>query len=198
MTEFFVPGQTAQRSEEVYAFVVRYVEAMLDCHIDPVRIAAVSYRHEGKRVRAAVGETEPRTGQLVVAILRSDAYLICTPYYGVQRGEPIRLELADAIEVEYFEGLGGAREQLTAAVDALSASAGSMQTRIAAAAAALAGVTMGDFPPLMAADFLSLQHKLCWRGNSADTIAAMSDGEAENVAAAIRELHRSVLNATTP
>lgn len=195
MTKFFIPGNTPERSEQVYAYVIRYVEAMLDCDIDPVRICSVVYIHEGQPVRAAVGEIEPRTGQLVIAILRSDAYLICTPYYGVQRGEPIRVGLSEANEVQYFEGLDNARENLKVAVKALDTSQGSIQSRIHSAAVALAPVVIDDFPPTLVADFFSLRHKLSWKGNQADTIDLMSDAEAEDAAAAIRALYVDVLSA---
>ncbi len=193
MTGFFIPGNTPARSEEVYAYVVSYVKAMLDCEIDPVRICAFDYTHEGQQFTAAVGEIEPRTGQLVIAILRSDAYLICTPYYGVQRGEPIRVGFSEVSGVRYFEGLDNARENLEVAVNALDTGAGSVKARIHAAAVALAPVAIGDFPTAMAADFLSLKHKLTWRGNQADTIDGMSDAEAEGAAAAMRALYRDVL-----
>lgn len=193
MTQFFVPGNTPARSEQVYAYVIRYVEAMLDCTIDPVRICSFDYTHEGKQLRAAVGEIEPRTGQLIIAILRSDAYLICTPYYGVQRGEPIRVGLSDAIRVQYFEGPDNARENLKVAVQALDTSQGSIRSRIHSAVVALAPVVIGDFPTTVVADFLSLRHKLSWRGNEADTIDRMSDAEAEDAAGAIRALYVDVL-----
>ena len=47
------------------------------------------------------------------------------------------------------------------------------------------------------ADFLSLKHKLSWKGNQADTIDLMSDAEAQDAAAAIRALYVDVLSAST-
>ena len=193
MTKFFIPGNTPARSEEIYEWIVRYVKAMLDCKLDPARIFSLDYTHEGERFRATVGEIEPRTGQLVIAILRSDTYLICTPYYGVRRGEPMPVGLSEADEVQYFEGLDNARQKLQVAVKALDASAGSIQSRVHSAADALAPVEIDDLPPTMVADFLSLKHKLSWKGNQGDTIDLMSDAEAEAAAAAIRALYVDVL-----
>jgi hypothetical protein len=51
---------------------------MPDCKIDPVRILSQEYTHEGQQFRATAGEIEPRTGQLVIAILRSNADLTGT------------------------------------------------------------------------------------------------------------------------
>jgi len=193
MTKFFIPGNTPARSEEIYEWIVRYVKAMMDCKLDPVRIFSLNYTHEGKQLRATVGEIEPRTGQLVLAILRSDTYLICTPYYGVQRGEPMPVALSEADEVQYFEGLDNARQKLAMAVKALDATAGSIQSRVHSAAVALAPVEIDDLSPTMVADFLSLKHKLGWKGNQDDTIDLMSDAEAEDAAAAIRALYVDVL-----
>src|SRR5687768_1328134 len=109
MAKFFIPGNAPRRSEEIYDWIVRYVKEMLDCEIEPARIYSLEYIHEGERHSVTVGEEDQRTRQLVVAILRSDVYLICTPYYGVRRGEPMRIEFSNAIAVEYFEGIDHAR-----------------------------------------------------------------------------------------
>jgi hypothetical protein len=140
-----------------------------------------------------VGETDPRTGQLIVAILRSDDYLICTPYYGVHRGEPLRVAAADVSNVQYFEGLDNARENLRLAVDVIDHGQGSLQSRLRAAALILAPVSLDDFPAIMTGDFLSLQHMLTWRGSLDDTISQMSDAEAHEAVASMRGLYVDVL-----
>jgi len=198
MTKFFVPANRPNRSEEIYNWIVRYVKAMLDCDIDPVRIFSLTYRHEGQEYRAAVGEVDQRTGQLVVAILRSESYLICTPYYGVNRGEPMSVDFADAKAVQYFEGLDNARENLKLAVQTLDAGDGTIQSRVRAAAAALAPVAMEDFPAEMAGDFLSLTHRLSWKGGQEETIALMTDDEAEAAASAMRALYVDALRPAAP
>jgi hypothetical protein len=191
--KFFVPGNTPQRSQEVYDWIVRYVSAMLDCKVDPVHILSLDYKHEGQPFTATVGEIDQRSGQLVIAILRSDSYLICTPYYGVERGEPLRVDFSDVEGVGYFSGLDNARESLKVAVERLDLSTGSIQSRVHLAAAALNPVVIEDFPPALVSDFLSLKHKLSWKGSQDDTIDLMNDGEAEDAAAAIRALYVDVL-----
>ena len=193
MAKFFVPGNAPQSSESVYDWIVRYVKAVTDCEIEPVRIFSLDYTHEGRQFKVTVGERDPRTGQLVIAILRSDAYLICTPYYGVRMGEPMRVSVSEVREVQYFEGLDHARQYLSAAVQVLDAGDGSLQSRVHAAAAALSPVLLDDFPAGMAGDYLSLMHKLGWRGSQDDTIRQMTDAEAEDAAAAIRVLYVDVL-----
>jgi hypothetical protein len=193
MAKFFIPGSTAKRSEEIYSWIVRYVKAMMDCEVEPVRIYSLAYSYEGKQFRATVGEEEPRTRQLVIAILRSNTYLICTPYYGVRRGEPMQVSVSDVSEVQYFEGLDRAREILKTAVQALDGGLHSFQSQIHSAATTLDIVVLDDFPPIVAGDFLSLKHKLTWRGNLKDTVFQMSDAEAKDAATAMRALYVDVL-----
>jgi hypothetical protein len=176
---------------------VRYVNAvLLDCQVDPIRIYSLAYRHDGRQFRATVGEPDTRTGQLVIAILRADTYLICTPYYGVERGEPLAVSFAEADEVQYFEGLGNAREALGLAVKALDSDVDA-RTGVRAAAAPLTQVGIEDFPPGLVADYLSLAQMLTWRGDRAATLGSMTAAEAAQTARAIRALYVSVLDAYT-
>jgi hypothetical protein len=193
MPIFFVPENGPVQSEDLYQWIVRYVQAMLDCRIEPVRIFALAYTYEGRQMVATVGETDARTGQLVIAILQSNDYLICTPYYGVRRGEPIRVAASDAVKVQCFQGLDNAREQLREAVSVLDHAGGPLQSRLRSAARALESLSLDDFPAVMAAEFLSLQHRLAWRGAPADTTSQMPDAEARAAATAMRTLYVEVL-----
>jgi hypothetical protein len=49
----------------------------------------------------------------------------------------------------------------------------------------------------MVPDYLSLSHKLTWRGDRESTLARMTDAEAEKAATAIRSLYVQVLAAWT-
>jgi hypothetical protein len=126
--------------------------------------------------------------------LRSDEYLICTPYYGVRRGEPIHVAASNVSKVEYFEGLQNACERLRQAVGILDVAVGSMKSRLQTAVAALEAVSLEDFPAILAADYLSLQHLLAWRGSYRRTIARMTDAEAQAAARAMRALYVDVLS----
>jgi hypothetical protein len=193
MAKFFIPGSTPKRSEEIYSWIVRYVKAMIDCEIEPVRIYSLAYSYEGRQFTATVGEEEPRTRQLVIAILRSKTYLICTPYYGVRRGEPMEVSFSDVSEIQYFEGIDRARETLKTAVKTLDDGSLSFQSQILSAATMLDAVLLDDFPPIVSGDFFSLKHKLMWRGNRKDTIFHMSDAEAADAALAIKGLYVDVI-----
>jgi hypothetical protein len=193
VTRFFIPGNSPARSEEIYQWLVTYVNAvLLDCQVDPIRIFSLAYRHEGKPFRATVGEVDTRSGQLVIAILRADTYLICTPYYGVQRGEPIPVRFTDADEVQYFEGLGNALEALSLAVKALDGD-GAIRSRLQSAALALERVGIDDLPATLVPDFISLGYKLTWRGDREATLEQITDTEGESAAAAIRAMYVHVL-----
>ena len=197
MTKFFIPGNSPARSEEIYQWLVRYVHAvLLDCQVDPIRIFSLAYRHEGKPFRATVGDVDSRTGQLVIAILRADTYLICTPYYGVQRGEPIPVNFSEVDDVQYFEGLGNALEALNLSVKALDSGA-PKGSRLRSAALALACVGIDDFPATMVPDFMSLNYQLSWRGDREATLDQMTEAEEEKAASAIRALYLNALAAWT-
>jgi hypothetical protein len=189
MPQFFIPGgDSRQKSEEVYQWICGYVREMIGWEINPARIYSLSYARDGEQFVATVGQPDPRTGQLVVAILQSNTYLICTPSHGVYRGEPIQVAISDVSEVQYFEGLDYVREKLRAAVAALDDDSGTLQSRVQTAAATLGSVPVDEFPPEVVGDFVSLKHKLAWRGTQEETIRQMSDAEAEDAMATIRAL----------
>ena len=102
--------------------------------------------------------------------------------------------MSEVDEIEYFEGtLDHVREKFRVAVATLDEGSGSIQSRVHSAAVTLATVFLDDSPPTIVSDLLSLNHKLAWRGNLDDTIAQMSDAEAEDAAATIRSLYVDVL-----
>jgi hypothetical protein len=194
MPRFFVPESGSVGSEDLYQWIVRYVQAVIDCQVGPARILSLAYTAEGRQWESTVGEPDPRTGQLVMAILRSADYLICTPYYGVRRGQPLRIASSDVTQVRYFDGLENASKHLRQAIDVLDTDSGTLQSRLRSAVVQLGQLSLDDFPPIMAADFLSLQHLLSWRGEYDATIREMPDSEALTAALAMRALYVDVLS----
>jgi len=67
------------------------------------RIYRIEYTHGGKDYVAEVGRPEPRTGELVMFILESTTYLVCTPNRGVLRELPLLIGKDEATRVEDFE-----------------------------------------------------------------------------------------------
>jgi hypothetical protein len=102
--KFFLPAAADEKqAAEGYAAIRKFVEGQIG-PLSPTCYYAIYYRHNGKDLRVRVGEPDPLTGELVIAILRakrpSGPFLICTPNRGVQRGEPI-LASSDARAVEF-------------------------------------------------------------------------------------------------
>jgi hypothetical protein len=90
MPEFFVPGAASlQEAEKVWQATKKFAEEQTGWIVTNRRIFRLEYTHGGKDYVAEVGQTEPRTGEPVLVILGSNAYLVCTRKHGVARGEPI-------------------------------------------------------------------------------------------------------------
>jgi len=191
---FFIPGTDPDITEDFYRYIVRYVQEMTDLVVEPPRIFSITYMHEGQQFLARVGEPDPRTSQLVMAILRSDAYLICTPYYGVRRGEPISIARSQVREVVYFEGLDTARETFALAVSLLDGAPDAAPTSTVAQAGRLvSALSLDDFPATLSGDFLSLKHKLTWTGISGSSPRRIDDVTTQDVAHSIRSLYVDIL-----
>jgi hypothetical protein len=78
----FVPlAKDQKEAERVYQSIKKTVEAKMGRLIS-TRYYAVYYRHRGKDVRVRVGDSDPLTGELVLAILRTERlsgdFYICT------------------------------------------------------------------------------------------------------------------------
>ncbi len=101
--KFFIPHSNDESEAiSVYQGIKSFAETQTSWTISGRRIYSISYRHEGKKYTATVGERENRVGEEVIAILDSVTYLVCTPNRGVIRGEPILVGKAEATIVEDF------------------------------------------------------------------------------------------------
>src|SRR5688572_10267272 len=87
--EFFIPySKDRKQAEDVWNSCRIWTNRNCGA-VQLDRIFSIEYVHEGKRWFAEVGQPEPRTGELVIAILNGITYLVCTPNRGVIRGTPI-------------------------------------------------------------------------------------------------------------
>lgn len=87
---FFVPAVKDEADAEmVWEATKKFAEEMLGWKISERRIFSIAYQHEGKDYHVEVGKPDPRNSELVIAILESTTYLVCTPNRGVVRGIPI-------------------------------------------------------------------------------------------------------------
>lgn len=88
--EFFVPAANSpEQAEEVWAATRTFAMDNLGWEVTERRIFRLTGFHDGKPIDCEVGKVEPYGGEVVVAILESNAFLVCTANRGVLRGEPI-------------------------------------------------------------------------------------------------------------
>jgi len=102
--KFLVPAaRSPEQAEEVYEGIKKFAKQTLGWEIESARICSITYKDKMKTVTATVGGHEPREGEVVVAILESNTYLVCTPNRGVLRGMPIMVGKQEVSHVELFE-----------------------------------------------------------------------------------------------
>ena len=101
--KFFMPAvDNEEKAEELYLATKKF--ATQTCWpVTDRRIQSIRFKDKGRPVLAMVGEVEPITGETVVAILESNAYLVCTPNRGVLRGQPILVGKAEVVSVIDFD-----------------------------------------------------------------------------------------------
>jgi hypothetical protein len=68
-----------------------------------ITIFSIAYRHNGKEYYNEVGKVDKESGEVVIAILDSVTYLVCTPNRGVLRGAPIMVGKEEVHNVISFE-----------------------------------------------------------------------------------------------
>lgn len=101
--KFFVPeAKTEKEAQEVIQGIRKFVKE-LGWATNEKKFYSISYTHDGKQYLAEVGKPHPLTKELVVAILESNTFLICTPNRSVIRGDPILVGKNDTFSVKEFE-----------------------------------------------------------------------------------------------
>jgi len=102
--KFFIPGaKDHQQAEEVYASIKKFATTTLGWPVVDRRIFRIKYEHKGRIFHAQVGQPDPNVGEVVIAILESQAYLVCTANRGALRGVPILVGKNEVIEIEDFD-----------------------------------------------------------------------------------------------
>lgn len=101
--KFFIPkAKNKNEAEEVWISVKKFAEKSLEWEVSDRRIFSITYQKQGKDYYVEVGKLDPRNGELVIAILDSVTYLICTPNRGVLRGIPILVGGSELREITDF------------------------------------------------------------------------------------------------
>lgn len=102
--KFFIPDtDDEEKAEKVYQSIVSFAQQTMGWNIGNRRIFRIAYRHGGKSHVAEVGRINDTNGEEVIAILESNAYLVCTPSRGVIRGMPILVGQEEAFNVTDFD-----------------------------------------------------------------------------------------------
>jgi len=102
--KFFIPYADDERlAEKTYQAIISFAKDTMRWDVKNRKIFKISYSHNGKNHIAEVGRITDTNGEPVIAILESNAYLICTPNRGVQRGMPILVGQEEAFSVIDFD-----------------------------------------------------------------------------------------------
>lgn len=101
--KFFIPkAKDDAQAEEVWESIKKFAEKTLEWDVSDRRIFSIAYRKQGEDYYVEVGKPNPRNGELVIAILKSNTYLVCTPNRGVLRGIPILISGSELTEATDF------------------------------------------------------------------------------------------------
>jgi len=103
--KFFIPDEdNSEKAEMLYQATKKFAQEGMGWPISDRRIRSIKFRDERRRdVVETVGEREPIEGEIVIAILESTTYLVCTPNRGVLRGTPIMVGKCEVYASEDFE-----------------------------------------------------------------------------------------------
>jgi hypothetical protein len=105
VVQFFIPhAEDSEQAERVYDAIAKFNGAA----VSNVRIASLSWRHNGMAMSCSIGEPLPtyyRTGdEPVLAILDcGNVYKVCTPSRGGLRGDAVLAGKSDESHATYFE-----------------------------------------------------------------------------------------------
>ena len=102
--KFFIPeAENETEALSVWKATRKFAEETLGWEVSERRIFSIAYRHNGKDYYAEVGKPDPRIRELVLVILESDTYLVCTANRGVLRGMPILVGRDEAEQIRDFQ-----------------------------------------------------------------------------------------------
>ena len=102
--KFFLPQvQKDDKAEELYQGVKAFNKDRMNWEISNRRIFRIEYSDKGKIRKDEVGKVTDVNGEKVLAILESNAYLVCTLNRGFSRGLPIQVGKHEIIGIEDFE-----------------------------------------------------------------------------------------------
>ncbi len=103
--EFFIPKMENKDEEsKLYDSIKKFAKETTGRDIRDRKIYSIKWRHGREDCEAQVGEIQHRQGEIVMAILESEAiYLVCTWNRGVRRGEPLLVGRQELLSITDFE-----------------------------------------------------------------------------------------------
>jgi len=102
--KFFIPhAKDDAERDSVYNGIFKFAQETTWKDIIEKKIFAIDYKHEGKDYHAEVGKIEDVEDEEVIAILESEAYLVCTKNRGVVRGMPMLVGKDEIKSISLFE-----------------------------------------------------------------------------------------------
>ena len=102
--KFFIPkAKDDAEAQEIWKAVKKFAEETLEWEVSDRRIFSIAYQKQSENFYVEVGQPNPRNGELVIAILESTTYLVCTPSRGVLRGMPILIGKSELRDITDFQ-----------------------------------------------------------------------------------------------
>ncbi|MHC4084969.1 MAG: hypothetical protein ACYSWZ_09925 [Planctomycetota bacterium] len=102
--KFFIPDIEDKEDEnKLYDTIKEFAKKTTGRDIKDRKIYYIKWRHGREDCEARVGETQMRTGEMVMAILETNViFLVCTPNRGVKRGMPILVGKEEIVSIIDF------------------------------------------------------------------------------------------------
>ena len=102
--KFFIPGtKDNQKAQEVFEGIKKFAQETTGWQITNRKIFKIQYYHNNREYIVEVGKLDKITKEIVMVILESNAFLLCTPNRGVLRGSPIYIGTNEVDSIEDFE-----------------------------------------------------------------------------------------------
>jgi allophanate hydrolase subunit 1 len=102
--KFFIPDvNDEQLAVKTYQAIITFAKDTLGWNVSNRKIFQINYKHNSEYHEAEVGKNNDTNGEKIIAILESNAYLVCTPSRGVIRGMPILVGIEEIFNIIDFE-----------------------------------------------------------------------------------------------
>ncbi|NQT80260.1 MAG: hypothetical protein HQ555_07725 [Candidatus Aminicenantes bacterium] len=102
--KYFVPNaKDSKEAQYILEATKKFVKKMLGWDVTDRKIFRLKYEHDGKKRIAEVGKEEEATNEVVILILESNTYLVCTANRGVLRDIPLLVGKEEVRFIEDFE-----------------------------------------------------------------------------------------------